>query len=149
MGLQRWRTLVAGLWAGGLLALALLAAPAALATLTASDAERLIGRWLAWEANASLALGIMALLLERVAARRAVASASGRQFSIGMMLALGAVFCTVAGSFAVWPMIESARAGQGSFTPGQLQATSLAFSALKLVLVMCLAWRNAGSGNAP
>jgi len=57
------------------------------------------------------------------------------------VLALGAVFCTVAGYFALQPLMAAARAGQGTLSFGQLHAISAAFYALKLVLVALLAWR--------
>jgi len=145
MRLDRWRLLLPGLWAGALLCVALLATPAPFALLPQADAGRVAGRMLAQEAYASLAIGIALLLLERVAARRGVAEGTGSQFSTGMVLALGAVFCTVAGYFAVQPMMVAARAGQGALSFGQLHAVSAAFYGVKVVLVVALAWRAAGT----
>jgi len=144
MGLQRWRLLLPGLWAGALLCVALLATPAPFALLPAADAGRVVARMLAQEAYASLALGIALLVLERLAARLGVAEGVGSQFSTGMVLALGAVFCTVAGYFAVQPMMVSARAGQFPLSFGQLHAVSAAFYLVKVALVAALAWRAAG-----
>ncbi|MDP3083801.1 MAG: DUF4149 domain-containing protein [Rubrivivax sp.] len=141
MGLERWRRLLPGLWAGGLLCVALLATPAPFATLAAADAGRVVARMLAHEAHASLALGIVMLVLERVAARRRAGDQPGSQFSAGMVLTLGALFCTVAGYFALQPMMVAARAGQGSLSFGQLHALSAAFYLVKLGLVLALAWR--------
>ena len=59
-----------------------------------------------------------------LAARRAWPQRQGSQFSAGMLLALGAVFCTVAGYFALQPMMPAARAGQGRLSFGQLHAVS-------------------------
>jgi len=143
MGLDRWLRLLPGLWAGALLCVALLATPAPFALLPPADAGRVVGRMLAQEAYASLAIGIALLLLERLAARRAVAQGTGSQFSTGMVLALGAVFCTVAGYFAVQPMMAAARAGQGALSFGQLHAVSATFYGVKVVLVAALAWRAA------
>jgi hypothetical protein len=137
MAPERWRRLLPGLWAGWLLCVALLATPSAFATLLPSDAGRAVARMLAVEAYTSLALGITLLLLERVAARRG----GGRQFSTGMILALAALFCTVAGYFAVQPMMAAARAGQGSLSFGQLHAVSSAFFVIKGLAVLALAWR--------
>lgn len=78
MGLQRWRLLLPGLWAGWLLCVAALATPAAFALLPQADAGRVAGRMLAQEAYTSLALGVLLLVLERVAARRAVAEGRAR-----------------------------------------------------------------------
>ena len=79
-------------------------------------------------------------------ARRLAAVGQGSQFSMGMMLALGAVFCTVAGYFALQPLMAAARAGQGPLSFGQLHAISAGFYAIKLVLVLTLAWRAAAPG---
>ncbi len=143
MSLERWRRLLPGLWAGWLICVAALATPAAFAMLVPSEAGRLAGRMLAQEAYTSLALGVVVLGLERIAARRAAAQGAGSQFSTGMVLALGALFCTVAGYFGLLPMMQAARAGQGALSFGQLHAVSAAFYAVKLLLVLALAWRAA------
>jgi hypothetical protein len=143
MSIERWRRLIPGLWAGWLLCVALLATPAPFALLVASEAGRVVSRMLAQEAYASLALAVIVLLIERVAARRVAARGQGSQFSVGMVLALGALFCTVAGYFGVQPMMQAARAGQGALSFGQLHAVSAAFYAVKLGLVLALAWRAA------
>ena len=44
------------------------------------------------------------------------AAGQGSQFSVDMALCLGTLFCTVAGYFAVQPMLAAARAGQGAVT---------------------------------
>ncbi len=139
MSLERWRRLLPGLWAGWLLCVALLATPSAFATLLPSDAGRAAARMLGQEAASALALGVILLLLERTAARRA----GGPAFSLGMGLALGAIFCTVAGYYAVQPMMAAARLGQGGLSFGQLHAVSAAFYIVKLALVLALAWRAA------
>ena len=146
MGLQRWRLLLPGLWAGWLLCVAALATPAPFALLPQAEAGRVAGRMLAQEAYTSLALGILLLVLERWAARRDAARGQGSQFSAGMVLALGALFCTVAGYFALQPMMAAARVGQGSLSFGQLHAVSAVFYGIKVVLVLALAWRAAGPG---
>jgi hypothetical protein len=146
MGLQRWRLLLPGLWAGWLLCVAALATPAPFALLPQAEAGRVAGRMLAQEAYTALALGVLLLVLERLAARRDAASGQGSQFSTGMVLALGALFCTVAGYFAMQPMMAAARAGQGPLSFGQLHAVSAVFYGPKLLLVLALAWRAAGPG---
>ncbi|MCC9598090.1 MULTISPECIES: DUF4149 domain-containing protein [unclassified Rubrivivax] len=137
MALQRWRRLLPGLWAGWLLCVALLATPAGFALLPQADAGRLAARMLAQEAYTSLALGVVMVLLERACVRRD----GGAQFSWGFGLALGAIFCTVAGYFVIQPMMPAARLGQGPLSFGALHAISSAFYALKCILVMVLAWR--------
>jgi hypothetical protein len=143
VSLERWRRLIPGLWAGWLLCVALLATPAVFALLVGAEAGRVVSRMLAQEAYTSLALGVIVLLLERVAARRSVGQGQGSQFSAGMLLALGAIFCTVAGYFGVQPMMQAARAGQAMLSFGQLHAVSTAFYLVKVLLVGALAWRAA------
>jgi hypothetical protein len=145
MSVDRWRRVLPGLWAGLLLCVALLATPAPFALLAPADAGRVVARVLAQEAAASLFLGVAIVVLERVAARRAAADGAGPQFSTGMVLALGAVFCTVAGYYAVQPMMAAARAGQGALSFGQLHAVSAGFYLVKVALVLALAWRASGA----
>ena len=149
MRLDRARTLLAGLWAGWLLCVAALATPAAFAMLPQSDAGRVVGRMLAQEAYTALVFGVLLLVLERLSARRAVAEGQGSQFSLGMALALGALFCTVAGYFALQPMMVAARAGQGALSFGQLHAISAGFYVVKLLLVLVLAWRGTRVSPSP
>jgi hypothetical protein len=141
--LERARRLLPGLWAGWLLCVALLATPAVFAQLSGAEAGRMVGRMLAQEAYTSLVLGVMVLLLERLAARRGAQAGAGPQITVGVMLALGTLFCTVAGYFAIQPMMPAARAGQGAFSFGQLHAASAAFYVIKALLVLALAWRAA------
>ena len=142
--LARLTRLLPGLWLGGLLCVAGLATPAPFALLERADAGRVVARMLAQEAYASLALGIVLLLLERRAARHAAEVGQGSPFSAGLVLVLGAVFCTVAGYFGLQPMMAAARQGQGTLSFGQLHAISASIFAVKLVLVAVLAWRAAG-----
>ena len=145
--LDRLRRLLPGLWAGWLICVAALATPAAFALLERAVAGHVVARMLAQEAYTSLVLGVVLLVLERLEARHAAVKGRGSQFTVGMVLALAALFCTVLGYFALQPMMEAARAGQGSLTFGQLHAISLAFYGLKGLLVLALAWR--GLNPAP
>lgn len=141
MNTERLRRLLPAVWAGMLLCIALIATPAPFATLLVQDAGRVVGRIFAQEAYLSLALGVACLLLER----RAAASPEGEtRLSASMLLALGALFCTVAGYFGLQPMMQAAKAGQGTLSFGQLHAISLAFFGAKTLAVLALAWRAAG-----
>ena len=142
--LQRSRALLPGMWAGWLLCVAVLATPAPFAVLAQADAARVVGRVLAQEAYTALVAGALVLLMERLAARRTASGGAGSQFSTGMALALGTLFCTVAGYFALQPMMAAARAGQGALSFGQLHALSAVFFVVKGLLVLALAWRGAG-----
>ena len=146
---ERLRRLLPGLWAGLLAAIALLAAPSAFAVLAAHDAGRLVGRMLALEANASLAFTIALFLLERRRARDAAAAGHGSVVSAEMLLVLGTLACTVAGHYALLPLMEAARLGQGRWSFAALHGVSLGFYAVKGLLVLALAWRAAGRAAAP
>ena len=133
-----------GLWAGLLLCIATIATPAVFAMLERPDAGRVVGRIFVVEAWTSLALALLLLAIERARARVAAESGRGSVLSTEMLLLLGTVFCTVAGYFAVQPLMPAARAGQGPLSFGQLHAVSSVFFALKIVLLAALAWRAAG-----
>ena len=143
---ERLRCLLPGLWAGMLLGIAALAAPAVFAQLERADAGRVVGRIFVQEAWLSLALGALLLVIERARARRAAEAGTGSILSSEMLLVLGAVFCTVAGYFALQPMMPLARAGQGPLSFGQLHALSAGFFVLKACLVLALAWRSLAAG---
>lgn len=138
---QGARRLVPALWAGALLTVAAIATPAPFATLPAADAGRVVARILAQEAWLSLALGMAVVVIERRQARRDAQAGQGSQFSTNLLLGLGAVACTLAGYFAVQPMLPAARAGQGWIGFGALHTVSVGFFVLKLLLVLTLAWR--------
>lgn len=138
---ERARRLLPALWLGHLLCVALIATPAPFATLPIPDAGRVVGRIFLQSAWLDVAL---ALLIAALGWRRDRRSA---------FLALGALLCTVIGYFGLQPLMQAARAGSGplgslGFAP--LHGISMAFFALKGLLVAALAWRAAGAGvSAP
>ena len=142
---SRWAVVLAGLWAGMLASIGLMAAPAAFATLVPADAGRLVGRLLMQEAYVSLAMACVLFAIERQRSGRAAASGRGSVFSTNLILLLGTLFCTVAGHFAVQPMMAAARLGQGPWSFGALHAVSGSLFSLKGVLVLTLAWRFSAS----
>ena len=85
------------------------------------------------------------LVLERARRRGGSSDPGGSQFSAEFALALGVVFCAVAGYFAVQPLMEAARAGQGRLSFGALHAISGGFFVLRGILMLVLAWRLTGS----
>jgi hypothetical protein len=144
-GLVRARRLLPPLWAGLLLCVALVATPAPFATLERAQAGLVVAFIFKREAFLTLAAAMAFVLIER---RRARVGLSG-QFTAEMALALGALFCTVAGYFGLQPMMDAARAGQGALTFGQLHAVSLVFFGLKILCVLALSWRVAAPAKAP
>ncbi|MES2993023.1 MAG: DUF4149 domain-containing protein [Pseudomonadota bacterium] len=139
---HRLAALLAGMWAGILVCIGALAAPAAFALLARPDAGRFVGRLFEQEAYLSLALAVVLLIVER--GRRSGQPGEPGQpslFSANLMLLLGTLFCSVAGHFALLPMMDAARAGQGSLSFGALHGISAGFFVLKGLLVLALAWR--------
>jgi hypothetical protein len=145
--LQRWMAWLAGLWAGLVLTIGAVAAPSAFAVLERAQAGRYAARVFVIEAYASLALAVVLILLSRRQASTTAGEGVGSRFSPELGLALGALFCTVAGYFAVQPMMDAARAGQGALSFAALHGISLGFFGLKGVLLLVLAWR--ASAPAP
>ncbi|MFN3812567.1 MAG: DUF4149 domain-containing protein [Roseateles asaccharophilus] len=135
--LQRAQALLAALWGGLLLCVAGLAAPNAFAVLERAQAGAYVGRLFSLEAHTSLALGLLLMMM----ARRLARDGQVRTLSLDLLLPAGALFCTVAGYFALQPMMAAARAGQGALSFATLHGISLALFGLKIVLVLALAWR--------
>jgi hypothetical protein len=139
---ERLRRLLPGLWCGLLLAIALVATPAASNALDKAAFGAMARAIFAREAPASLVLGVLILVIERRDALALHLATGVSQFSTEMLLAIGALFCTVAGYYGLLPALEQARLGgpsQLSFL--QLHALSLALFGLKGLLVLALAWK--------
>jgi hypothetical protein len=139
--LERLRRALPGLWLGMLLALAFVAAPSLFAILDRPVAGRVAARLFAIEAQLSLLLAVMLGLLERARAAQQLPGLESR-VSAELLLVLGALFCTVLGHYAIQPMMDAARAGQGTWSFGALHAASSGFYLLKSLLVATLAWRS-------
>jgi hypothetical protein len=132
---------LAGAWAGVMLALGAIAAPTLFQLLPRVDAGRIAGRLFALEATAGICIGAVLVLVGLQLGRQRAEGGRGSRFGAELMLALAAVACIVAGHYVLQPMLEAARAGQGSLSFGTLHAVSSAFFALRLLLVAALAWR--------
>ena len=136
------RRLLPGLWFGVLLAIALIATPAASVSLDKASFGAVARAIFAREAPTSLILGVLILVIERRDALARHLATGVTQFSSGMLLAAGALFCTVAGYYGLLPAMEQARlGGTTGLTFLQLHALSLAFFGVKGLLVLALAWR--------
>ncbi len=144
--LPRVRALLAALWAGELLCIAAIAAPSAFAVLERAQAGKLVGRLFELDAQLGLACGLLLLMMERRLQRDAAVGA--KVLSAELLLPLLAVFCVVAGYYGLQPMMDAARAGQGSLSFGALHGVSMLFFAVKLLAVLALAWRASSRGRA-
>ncbi len=136
--LMRVRALLAALWGGFLLCVAGVAAPTAFGVLNRPEAGRYVGRLFELDAQIGLALGLLLVMMERRVQRDAE---SARITTPELLLPLGALFCVVLGYYGLQPLMAEARAGQGSLGFGALHGISSAVFGVKLVLVLCLAWR--------
>jgi hypothetical protein len=134
------QALLAALWGGFLLCIALVATPAAFAVLDRAQAGAYVARVFAVEAQVSLALGIVLMLIERRIARDTVeAGGVSNQFSARLLLPAVALFCTIAGYYGLQPMMADAKAGTGVASFAALHGASLAFFGLKGLVVLALA----------
>jgi Domain of unknown function (DUF4149) len=138
---RRLAAIAAGLWAGLILGIGLIAAPAAFAILQRSLAGAVAGRMFTHEAYAGLAFSAFLLWAVRRVARDDAAAGQSSQFSLSFVLVLIAFFCTVFGHFGVQPMMAAARAGEGVLSFGALHGISTALFGLKGLVLVVLAWR--------
>lgn len=139
--LQRLRRLLAGLWAGLLVGIGAVGAPAGFAVTTVEIAGRAAGRMFAIEAYVSLVVAMLLLLLTRRAVPTEPDQPPVPSLNTDLLLLLGTLFCTIVGYFVLQPMMVAARAGEGSLSFGALHGLSAGLFALKGLLVLALAWR--------
>jgi hypothetical protein len=138
---SKLQSLLAALWCGLLLCIACVAAPSAFAVLERVQAGAYVARVFAIEAQLSLALAVVLMLIERRRTRDAIeAGAPSNVFSARLMLPAVALFCTVAGYYALQPLMANARGGAGVASFAALHGVSLAFFAAKGLVVLALAW---------
>jgi len=137
----RLQALLAALWGGLLLCIAFVATPSAFAVLDRAQAGAYVARVFSIEAQVSLALGLVLMLLERRLSRDAVeAGAASHVFSARLLLPAVALFCTIAGYYGLQPMMADAKAGHGAASFAALHGVSLAFFGVKGLCVLALGW---------
>jgi hypothetical protein len=137
----RLQALLAALWGGLLLCIAFVATPSAFAVLERAQAGAYVARVFAIEAQVSLALGLVLMMIERRLTRDAVESGqAAAQFSMRLVLPVVALFCTIAGYYGLQPLMADARAGMGVASFAALHGVSLAFFGVKGLAVLALAW---------
>jgi len=137
----RIQALLAALWGGFLLCIAFVATPSAFAVLERAQAGAFVARVFSIEAQVSLALGLVLMLIERRIARDAVeAGGASNQFSARLLLPVVALFCTIAGYYGLQPLMAEAKAGVGMASFAALHGASLALFGVKGLSVLALAW---------
>jgi hypothetical protein len=139
--LSRVAPVLAGVWAGALIAVALIGTPAGFALVPRDVAGRLAGFMLQREAYLSIAMSVLLFDIVRGRARAAARAGQGSVMSAEVLLVLGALFCTVFGHFGVTSAMDAAREGRGPLSFGALHGLSVACFGLKGLLVLSLAWR--------
>lgn len=129
------RLALSWLWVGQLLAVALLAAPNAFATLARPEAGAYVTRLFQWDARLSMLICVLFLLLEQRIQREAT---PGRlHFSAGLLLPALALFAVVGGHEVLQPLMNDAR---GTPRFGMLHGLSMAAFAAKTLCALALAW---------
>lgn len=135
------QALLAALWGGLLLCIAFVATPSAFAVLERAQAGAFVARVFAIEAQVSLALGLVLMMIERRLTRDAnEAGQTVLQFSMRLLLPVIALFCTIAGYYGLQPLMAEARTGTGVASFAALHGLSLAFFGVKGLAVLALAW---------
>lgn len=141
--IARIQSMLAGLWAGALVAIGGIAAPALFSVLDRQQAGTGAGQIFHIESRLSLAFAILLFVLERRRVRDEVEQgASQSAMSANLLLVLGALFLTVLGGFALQPMIQAAKAGEPTaLSFAALHGISASLYWVKALLVLSLAWR--------
>ena len=132
---------LAAAWAGVMIGIGAVAAPVLFALLPRADAGRVASRLFSLDATIGIGAGAVLALIGLQLGRDRAEQGRGSRFGAELVLALAALFCIVAGYYATLPMIEAARAGQGSLSFGALHAITSAFFVARLAIVAVLAWR--------
>lgn len=136
---------IGALWLGGVVTLALVAAPTLFALLDRSTAGRVAGQMFRIEAHAALAFALVLFVIERARIRRLAQETGTARVSADLLLVAGALFCTVLGYFGLQPMMEAAKAGEPvRLGFGALHGLSTFFFAVKGLLLLALVWRRSG-----
>jgi len=140
---------LAGAWVGLIAGVGFVAAPALFATLPRTDAGQVATQLFKVDATIGICVGAVLVVLCLQVARVDSARGESSRFSTEMLLVLAALFAIVAGHYAIQPMIESARRGEGGPSFAVLHGVASAFFLLKFAAVAALAWRLTGAQRAP
>ena len=144
--LQRLSALLAATWLGQLLAVALMAAPNAFATLARPEAGAYVGRLFLLDARTSLVVGVLLLLMEQ--RRQRDAHPGSLRFGARLVLPIVALFFTVLGFDGLRLAMEAARMGAGPASFAVLHGLSMACFAAKIACVAALAWVSLTSSSS-
>ncbi|MDQ6685302.1 MAG: DUF4149 domain-containing protein [Pseudomonadota bacterium] len=147
--LRRVATLLAAAWFGLGAGLGAVAAPVLFATLDRGSAGRVAARLFAVDAVVGTVLAVVLLMASRIAARSGLARMES-PLNAESLLALGGLFCILAGHYAIQPLMVAARgAPPAGPSFAVLHAAAGAFFVAKLGLVAVLAWRWSRPSSPP
>jgi hypothetical protein len=138
--LARLGAWLAGIWAGLMVGIGLIAAPALFAELPRADAGRLANRLFSIDATVGICLGAVLTIIAAQLGRERAERGTGSRFGRELLLALAALLCLVFGYYAVQPMMETALAGGGPLSFAALHAIASTFFILRLAVVATVAW---------
>ena len=132
---------LSGAWLGEIAAIGFIAAPALFSLLAKADAGRVAGRLFELDATVGLAAGAVLAIVGLQLGQHLAERQARSRFGLELGLALAALGCVVVGYYALQPLMEPARAGQGSLSFVALHGISMVFFAVRMVVVAILAWR--------
>jgi len=133
---------LAGVWAGLMAGVGLVAAPVLFAGLPRADAGRLATSLFSLDATIGLCVGAVLAIIGLQLGRERSERGTGSRFGPELMLALAALLCIVVGYYVLQPMMEAARSSTtGASSFGALHGIASACFAVRLALAAVLAWR--------
>jgi len=138
--LARLGAWLAGVWAGMMAGVGVIAAPALFAVLGRADAGRLAARLFSVDATIGLGCGAVLVLVGLQLGRDRAELGTGSRFGIELALALAALVCVVLGYYALQPLLETALSGNGAISFAALHGIASVFFLARLVIVGALAW---------
>jgi hypothetical protein len=141
--LSRWQAWLATLWAGAVVIIGALAAPALFSVLPREMAGTGAGRIFHLEAQLSLFMAVLIFVMERRRVRDAVESGAQQSaMSATLLMTLVVLFLTIFGQHVLHPMIQAARQGAPSgLSFAALHGLSAALYWSKALILLVMSWR--------
>jgi hypothetical protein len=141
--LSRWQAWLVTLWAGAVVVVGGLAAPALFSVLPRDMAGTGAGRMFHLESQLSLFMAMLVFVMERRRVRDAVESGAQQSaMSATLLMTLVVLFLTIFGQHVLHPMIQAARQGAPSgLSFAALHGISAALYWGKALILLVMSWR--------
>ena len=141
--LSRWQAWLVTLWAGAVVVVGGLAAPALFSVLPRDMAGTGAGRMFHLESQLSLFMAMLVFVMERRRVRDAVESGAQQSaLSATLLMMLAVLFLTIFGQHVLHPMIQAARQGAPSgLSFAALHGISAAMYWGKALILLVMSWR--------